>query len=199
MQTISHDIKNELIIKKSKFICHLYKVNSINDINYYLDLVNNKYKDATHNCYAYICDNLKKYSDDGEPSGTAGMPMLNILEMNQLDHILVIITRYFGGVKLGANGLVRAYSNSVKEALNLAHIITLTEGYLINIEFSYDKIKMIDYILKNNNIIYKDFKDNIIYQFEIACNKNEQLKEIQNTVINYQIIKKVLIADVTNN
>lgn len=199
MYSISYDVKKEFVIKKSKFICHLYKINNINDINYYLDLVNNKYKDATHNCYAYICDNLKKYSDDGEPSGTAGMPMLNVLEMNNLNHVLAIVTRYFGGIKLGANGLVRAYSNSVKEALNSANIITLTEGYLVNIEFSYDKIKTIDYILKNNNIICKDFKDNIIYQFEIASNKNEQLKEIENLVINYQIIKKVLIANVTNN
>lgn len=198
MYSIASNIKKEIVIKKSKFICHLYRVNNIEDIKSKINYINTIYNDATHNCYAYICGNLKKMSDDGEPSGTAGIPMLNILEMNQLDHILVIVTRYFGGVKLGANGLVRAYSTSVKEALNLANIITLTEGYLVSIEFSYDKIKIIDYILRNNNIIYKDFKDNIIYQFEIA-NDNEQLNEIKNYVINYEIIKKVLIVDVSNN
>ena len=153
MRTISHDIENEIIIKKSKFICHLYYVNNIEDINNKIDYINTKYKDATHNCYAYICGNLKKMSDDKEPSGTAGMPMLNILEMNNLNNILVIVTRYFGGIKLGANGLVRAYSDSVKEALNLTSIITLTEGYLVEIEFGYDKVKQIDYLLKNNKII----------------------------------------------
>ncbi len=197
MRSIASDITNETIIKKSKFICHLYRVNNIEEINSKINDISTTYSDATHNCYAYICGNQKKMSDDGEPSGTAGMPMLNILEMNNLDNILAIVTRYFGGIKLGANGLVRAYSSSVKEALSLTSIITLTDGYLVEIEFNYDKVKSIDYILKNNRITYKSYQNNIIYHFEIASDKVDQLKEIENHVIHYKIIKKVLITDVT--
>lgn len=192
MRTISHDVENEIIIKKSKFICHLYRVNDIENINNKIDYINNKYKDATHNCYAYICGNLKKMSDDKEPSGTAGMPMLNILEMNNLNNILVIVTRYFGGVKLGANGLVRAYADSVKEALNLVNIITLTKGYLVEIEFSYDKIKQIDYILKNNKIINKNFLTNITYKFESDMNIINELKPY---ILNYKIISTIMIEN----
>lgn len=192
MRTISHDVENEIIIKKSKFICHLYRVNDIENINNKIDYINNKYKDATHNCYAYICGNLKKISDDKEPSGTAGMPMLNILEMNNLNNILVIVTRYFGGVKLGANGLVRAYADSVKEALNLVNIITLTKGYLVEIEFSYDKIKQIDYILKNNKIINKNFLTNITYKFESDMNIINELKPY---ILNYKIISTIMIEN----
>lgn len=192
MRTISHNVENEIIIKKSKFICHLYRVNDIENINNKIDYINNKYKDATHNCYAYICGNLKKMSDDKEPSGTAGMPMLNILEMNNLNNILVIVTRYFGGVKLGANGLVRAYADSVKEALNLVNIITLTKGYLVEIEFSYDKIKQIDYILKNNKIINKNFLTNITYKFESDMNIINELKPY---ILNYKIISTIMIEN----
>ncbi len=192
MRTISHDVENEIIIKKSKFICHLYRVNDIENINNKIDYINNKYRDATHNCYAYICGNLKKMSDDKEPSGTAGMPMLNILEMNNLNNILVIVTRYFGGVKLGANGLVRAYADSVKEALNLVNIITLTKGYLVEIEFSYDKIKQIDYILKNNKIINKNFLTNITYKFESDMNIINELKPY---ILNYKIISTIMIEN----
>ena len=192
MRTISHDVGNEIIIKKSKFICHLYRVNDIENINNKIDYINNKYRDATHNCYAYICGNLKKMSDDKEPSGTAGMPMLNILEMNNLNNILVIVTRYFGGVKLGANGLVRAYADSVKEALNLVNIITLTKGYLVEIEFSYDKIKQIDYILKNNKIINKNFLTNITYKFESDMNIINELKPY---ILNYKIISTIMIEN----
>lgn len=192
MRTISHDIENEIIIKKSKFICHLYYVNNIEDINNKIDYINTKYKDATHNCYAYICGNLKKMSDDKEPSGTAGMPMLNILEMNNLNNILVIVTRYFGGIKLGANGLVRAYSDSVKEALNLTSIITLTEGYLVEIEFGYDKVKQIDYLLKNNKIISKIFMNNITYKFEADMSI---INELNPYILNYKIISTIMIEN----
>lgn len=189
MKTIK-DIKNEIIIKRSKFICHLYYVNNISDIKNKLDYISEKYKDATHNCYAYICGNLKKMSDDGEPSGTAGMPILNILEANNLDNVLCIVTRYFGGIKLGANGLVRAYADSVKEAISNTEIIELIEGKKIKIEFSYDNIKQIDYLLKDYDIKEKIFDENITYLVNIPynielnsllskyINKYEELEEI---------------------
>ena len=104
MYTISNNSKYELIIKNSKFITLLYKINNEDIVKKILNNVKEIYPDATHYCYAYIIDNQKKSSDDGEPSKTAGLPILKVLENNQLNHILAIVVRYFGGIKLGANG-----------------------------------------------------------------------------------------------
>ena len=106
---------NTIIIKNSRFICLLYQVNNIEEINKYLDEAKKTYKDATHYCYAYIIDNISKCSDDGEPSNTAGLPMLQVLKHNNLNNVLCIVIRYFGKILLGAGGLVRAYSKSVTE------------------------------------------------------------------------------------
>ena len=193
MRTIANDIENEIIIKKSKFICHLYRVHDISDITKKLDYINTKYSDATHNCYAYICGNLKKMSDDKEPSGTAGMPMLNLLEINNLNNILAIVTRYFGGIKLGANGLVRAYADSVKEALNKAEIINLIPGLKIKIEFNYDNIKQIDYILKEYDIEKKEFANTIFYTINIGS--NDYIKDKLNKyIISYKELSNILIT-----
>ena len=152
MKTIKNDTTNTIIINKSKFICELIKVYNIDDIEKSLTNIKNKYKDATHYCYAYIIGNIKRFNDDGEPGGTAGMPILNVLENNDLNNILCVVIRYFGGIKLGAGGLVRAYSNSVTKALENIEIKELKEAYEISINFKYDNVKNIDYILKNYNI-----------------------------------------------
>ena len=113
MNTINNNVNNEYLINKSKFICYLIKVDNISDIDYNLNYLKQKYNDATHICYAYIISNIKRFNDDNEPSGTAGMPILNVLENNNLNYVLAVIIRYFGGIKLGAGGLVRAYTKSV--------------------------------------------------------------------------------------
>ena len=92
-------------------------VDNIEDINNILNNIKNEYKDATHYCYAYIIDNTKRFNDDGEPGGTAGMPILNVIEQNNLNHVLIVVVRYFGGIKLGAGGLVRAYSKISYECI----------------------------------------------------------------------------------
>lgn len=176
MRTIQNNIENTIIIKNSKFITNIIKLNSYDDIKVNLNMIRNKYKDATHNCYAYIFDNLKKADDDNEPSKTAGVPMLQVLEKKELTNILVIVTRYFGGIKLGASGLVRAYANSVVEALDKTEIIDLVTGYNVDIIFSYDKVKKIDYILKDITIISKVFEDNIKYNVNIDKATLEKLK-----------------------
>ena len=165
MYSIKESIENTIIIKKSKFITKLYKINTVNEVNNILDELKKEYKDSTHICYAYIINNLEKCSDDGEPSGTAGLPILNILKKNNLTNILAVVIRYFGGIKLGAGGLVRAYSNSIIETLKQTSIIELEEGYLIELEFNYDQVKLVDYMLNNKNIINKEYNDNIIYKF----------------------------------
>ena len=134
MYTINNNYIYELIIKNSKFITLLYKINDIKDIDKHLIETKNNYPDATHYCYAYIIDNLKKAFDDGEPSGTAGIPILKVLENNNLTNILVIIVRYFGGIKLGANGLIRAYTKCTANTIKEVNLLTLIDGINIDIK-----------------------------------------------------------------
>ena len=147
MQTIKNNTHNEIIIKNSRFICYLYKIKDTSDVLNILENIKQIEKDATHYCYAYIIDNIKKSSDDGEPSGTAGIPILKVLENNNLNNILAIVIRYFGGIKLGANGLIRAYTKSTTNAITKDNITELTKGYNIDIEFGYNQVKDIDYLL----------------------------------------------------
>lgn len=193
MYSIKNNIENTIIIKKSKFITKLYRIDSIDSINTILNELKNQYKDSTHICYAYIIDNMERCSDDGEPSGTAGIPMLNILKKNNLCNILAVVIRYFGGIKLGAGGLTRAYSNSVNDTLKLTSIIELTYGYLIELEFNYDQLKLVDYILNNKNIISKEYHDNIIYKFYLNENELNFVSELEKIAIHVSIKDKVLI------
>ena len=111
--------ENEIIIKKSKFITKLYEIKDVNEINPIIDNLKKEYKKATHICYAYIINGQEKAVDDGEPSGTAGRPILNVLQKKKLNEIMVVVIRYFGGVKLGAGGLVRAYTKSTSEVIKI--------------------------------------------------------------------------------
>lgn len=190
MYTIKNNSINEIIIKNSKFITLLYKVYSLEDIKNTLVNVKTLYPNATHYCYAYILNNEKKSSDDGEPSGTAGTPILNILESNNLNYVLSIVVRYFGGIKLGSSGLIRAYSRSIKEALKENTLTQLTEGINVNITFSWSNIKQIDYLLKDQLINKKEYLDNITYNISIPINILDTLK---NYLISYEIIKNINI------
>ena len=110
-------LENEIIIKKSKFITKLYKIDNVEEVNSILDNLKKEYKKATHICYAYSINGKEKAFDDGEPSHTAGLPILNIIHLKNLNNILIVVIRYFGGVKLGAGPLTRAYSNSASEVI----------------------------------------------------------------------------------
>ena len=190
MYTISNNSKYELIIKNSKFITLLYKINNEDIVKDILTNVKEIYPDATHYCYAYIIDNQKKSSDDGEPSKTAGLPILKVLENNQLNYILAIVVRYFGGIKLGANGLIRAYSKCTSNALKENTIKELIQGYNINITFSYQNLKKIDYLLKDILVNNKTFDNSITYNLDIPTTF---LNIIINNNIPYQIIKDIYI------
>lgn len=187
MKTIE-DSNYTIVINKSKFICELLYINNQDEIDSKLKDIKHKYKGATHYCYAYIYDNNKRFNDDGEPGGTAGMPILNVLENNNLNHVLCVIIRYFGGIKLGAGGLVRAYTKSVTSCLENTKIIDKKECQLIKITFSYDKVKIIDKII-NKNILLKEFENSITYT--IAISKDEvknTLKLLENYIINLEIL-----------
>ncbi len=123
MFTIVKDFRQEIVIEKSRFICTLKKVNSEAEAQEFIKAIKKEFWDATHNCSAYIVDEMaQRSSDDGEPSGTAGLPMLEVLRKNKLSNTAAVVTRYFGGIKLGAGGLVRAYTNSVAEAVRATGI-----------------------------------------------------------------------------
>lgn len=123
MLTIVKDFRQEIVIEKSRFICTLKKVNSEAEAQEFIKAIKKEFWDATHNCSAYIVDEMaQRSSDDGEPSGTAGLPMLEVLRKNKLTNTAAVVTRYFGGIKLGAGGLVRAYTNSVAEAVRATGI-----------------------------------------------------------------------------
>ena len=175
MRTIRNNKEKEIIINKSRFICVSFKINSIDEVDIYLNQVKEKYEGATHYCYAYIIDSYKKCSDDKEPSGTAGLPILNVLEKNELNNILIVVVRYFGGIKLGAGGLVRAYTNSVVECLK-DNIEDIKKGLKLELRFSYDKVKIIDNIFKEK-IVDKYFDEDIMYIVKISYDEYDLIKD----------------------
>jgi len=187
MKIIIENNEITYIKEKSKFIGYVFKVNNLDEITNHLNALKQEYHDATHICYAYILPNAKKYFDDNEPSGCAGKPILEILEKNNLNYVLAIVVRYFGGIKLGSNGLIRAYSNTIKEAL-LNNIKELENGYLIIIEDDYNKNNEINYLLKDSKIIRKDYQDKIYIEALVSC---ETLDKLSN--INYIIKENVLM------
>ncbi len=165
MYTIAKNEKNELIIKNSRFITLLIKITNKDEVDNYLKEIKKNYPKATHYCYAYKLKNqIKKASDDKEPSGTAGMPMLNILDKENITNVLAVTIRYFGGIKLGAGGLIRAYAKSVKEALDISQKIELITAYIGTITFPYSKENEIIYQLTNKNILEKSYLENITYK-----------------------------------
>lgn len=175
MNTLVTNKENTIVINKSKFICCLFIINNVDEVYEHLNSIRDKYEDATHYCYAYIIDNYKKCSDDKEPSGTAGLPILNVLEKNELTNVLCIVVRYFGGIKLGAGGLVRAYTSSVVSALN-NNIKKIVKGLEVEILFNYDKVKLIENILKNQ-ITNKEFNEFITYKFIISYDDYDLIKD----------------------
>jgi uncharacterized YigZ family protein len=148
--TIVKDFRHEIVIEKSRFICTLKKVQDEAEAQEFIKAIKKEFWDATHNCSAYIVDEMaQRSSDDGEPSGTAGLPMLEVLRKNKLTNTAAVVTRYFGGIKLGAGGLVRAYTNSVAEAVKATGI---AEKVLVSkFSFMYD----LNEVGKILNILYQ--------------------------------------------
>ena len=169
INTILSNSTSELEVKKSKFIANIIKIKDEQDAKEKLDQIRKKYSDARHNCYAYIVyDNesktkIEKSSDDREPSGTAGIPILTLIQKNNLVNVLIVVTRYFGGILLGTGGLVRAYTDSSKQALENAQIIELKYGELLEYYIEYDEFEYFKYICEKNNIeiINTEYSSNV--------------------------------------
>lgn len=190
MLSIKNSVSSELVINKSKFITFLFRVDTIDDINNFIADLRCKYKDSTHICFAYILDSVKRFNDDGEPGGTAGMPILGVLESKNLNHVLCCVVRYFGGTKLGAGGLVRAYSNSCSQVLELAEFIELCPGKLLRISFKYDDTKNIDKLLSNCCIIKKNYDNVVSYLFKADVDLIDSLSDYDLEIIDDCYIEK---------
>lgn len=193
MKTLKSNSVNEIIIKNSRFITLLYKLNDINDVSSLVEEAKSLYPKATHYCYAYITDNTRRSSDDGEPGGTAGAPMLNVLDKEEIINVLAVTVRYFGGIKLGAGGLVRAYSKSVRDAILASEAVDVVKGYRMNVTISYDMQKNLDYLLKNYVIVNKQFNDKVIYTILLPIDKLSILGGYNYEILNEEYIEKVEI------
>lgn len=180
MRSVENSSKNEIIINKSRFISFLFKVSTEEEVKTILNDLRIKYKDASHYCYAYIIQNVKRFDDDGEPSGTAGIPILTVLEKNDLDFILCVVIRYFGGIKLGTGGLVRAYSKSCREVILKSSLIELIDGYNLIINFSYEQTNLIEKLIDGCQINNKIFDNTITFDIDISCIKFDSIKDTLN-------------------
>ena len=178
MKTIKKPVQSEINIKKSQFICALYPTKNKKESKEIIQELNQKYSDATHNCTAYIVGDGEGFDDDGEPGGTAGKPMINVLRKNELHNVTAVVTRYFGGIKLGAGGLVRAYSKSVMEAVGQAEIVEIEEYDVYEIIFDYSDIKIVDTEVRNNSLeaIDKEYSDKVHYQ--VVSKDNRDIEKI---------------------
>ena len=207
--TIKENIQAEIIERKSKFICNLIKIESQEEAEQTIKQIKKKYHDARHNCVAYrVFENetiLEKSSDDGEPSGTAGAPMLNILQKNNLCNVVVVVTRYFGGILLGTGGLVRAYSDSLIKAIEEAEIIEKCQGIEGEAILEYNNLETFKHYCKTNQIFIEncEYTDKIVCKIQLEESQKEQLfidfetkkvnlidlKFLSKTLINKSIIK----------
>lgn len=157
--------------RKSLFICNIKRVENEQEAMEFINSIKEKYKDATHNVYAYITNNRisMRYSDDGEPQGTAGPPVLEVLKREGLNNVAAVVTRYFGGILLGAGGLIRAYGASCKQGVDAARKVKVLEGIESLLEIDYDKYGKINNYLKSKNVIIKnvEFVENI--KIKLVC------------------------------
>lgn len=178
-------VQDQLIINKSKFISFLFPITSLKEVKNILNKIKEEYSDATHICYSYILDaDTFKFYDDGEPSSTAGAPIYQVLKNNNLIYTMCIVIRYFGGIKLGVGGLIKAYTNSALLVLQKANIDIYEELINILVTTSYSCYERLDYFLKSNNIeiLKKDFNE----QITIECKLNKKnLRLLEDSFANY--------------
>ena len=180
-KTIKEDGQVQEEIKKSRFICHAKRVYSEDEARDFITVIKKEHYKATHNCSAFIIgerSEIKRTSDDGEPSGTAGVPMLGVLENHNLTNVCVVVTRYFGGIKLGAGGLIRAYAGSVALAVKEIGIIEIKEQAGIAIQMSYSQYQEYNNFLKEHNLMELDtnFTDQVDTMIYVDKEEKETIK-----------------------
>ena len=180
-RTIKEDGQVQEEIKKSRFICHAKRVYSEEEARDFITAIKKEHYKATHNCSAFIIgerSEIKRTSDDGEPSGTAGIPMLGVLENHNLTNVCMVVTRYFGGIKLGAGGLIRAYASSVALAVKEIGIIEIKEQVGIAIQMSYTQYQEYNNFLKEHTLMELDtnFTDQVDTMIYVDKEEKENIK-----------------------
>ena len=175
---IKEGASGEIVEKKSRFIATVKSIESEEEAGAFINEMKKKYWDARHNCSAFVLgDNneISRCSDDGEPSGTAGRPMLEVLIGEGVHNAAVVVTRYFGGVLLGTGGLVRAYQGAVKAGLGACRIAQMQSGYPVSIVTDYNGFGKIEYIARNEDILIKDtrYAENVEMDVFVPAGKKE--------------------------
>lgn len=177
---------DEIIVNKSRFIGYASPINSEDEAIDFINQVKKKHADATHNVYAYVYgdnSNIQRFSDDGEPSGTAGIPVLNLIKLEDLKNIVVVVTRYFGGVLLGAGGLARAYSKSAKIGIDSAIIVDKILYCDVNVEIDYTLLGKLENELSKNNYLIKNKLFNEKVNLNILCIE-EDIEKLRSLILN---------------
>ena len=184
-RTIKEDGQVQEEIKKSRFICHIKRVTTEDEARNFIQAVKKEHYKATHNCSAFILgerSEMKRSSDDGEPSGTAGVPMLGVLENHQLTNVCAVVTRYFGGIKLGAGGLIRAYSSNVALAIKEIGIVHIKEQLGLRIALSYSQYQELPNFLKTNHLQEQDTSFTEQVQTTIFVDKDDKDSMIEGLI-----------------
>lgn len=184
--TIAKDTAYEQTIKKSRFICSLSRVSSEEEAQQFIASVQTANKKATHNCFAYMIgdnDQIQRESDNGEPSGTAGIPILESLKLAKIHNVVAVVTRYFGGIKLGAGGLIRAYSNTTTEAIHQAGLVQRIKQAILKITVTYALHDSLLYYLKENNLEVAGEEFGVNVETSIYVNETD-LKNVKEKLIN---------------
>ena len=185
MKLIKKNYENTIIIQKSKFIAEAYRVNSVDEVEQILSSIRKKYYDASHHCYAYRIDqNLQKMSDDGEPAKTAGAPILDVILKKNIEKILIVVTRYFGGTLLGAGGLVRAYSGAASKVIENAQFFHAVEQQRFHIICSYAEHQIIMKMMPYLQIEKTSFVSEVIL---LGSCKLEDYPKLQNDIYQFKL------------
>ncbi|GLI56087.1 thymidylate synthase [Propionigenium maris DSM 9537] len=189
MNTIARECMIEFEEKKSKFIGYVKPVSTKGEAEEFISTIKMMHPSATHNCSAYkVFDDGQEYfkvDDDGEPGGTAGKPMGEILNLLEVDNLVVVATRYFGGVKLGAGGLVRNYAKTAKLAVQEAGIVEYIERKKYVLDFAYDRVNEVDSVISSEGgeVLEKEYLDRVTYRVSVEKGTAEKLREIRDIVI----------------
>lgn len=195
-KTVEKEASDFFIEKKSKFIGYAKPVKTQEEAVEFISKIKSKHWDATHNVYAYVLreNNIQRYSDDGEPSGTAGVPVLDVMLKESLVDVCVVATRYFGGTLLGAGGLVRAYSHTSKIALEAAGIITMAQCSVMSAEVNYSFYDRLNILLSDFSavILNTSFSDKVCVEFSVKENIVDSLNAKLIDVSNGKYISKFL-------
>ena len=189
---------NTIVIEKSRFICYMKRVRSEDEYRQYVSEIRKKHHDATHVCSAMICHNIRRSSDDGEPSGTAGAPILNVLDKNGLDETCALVVRYFGGIKLGAGGLIRAYSSATSECLKIGKLAMDAVLNKYQLKLSYETANRIERYLREHSILIDTIYDtDVTYIFALEDESIiEKIKEFTKGALPEKIGEEILQKEV---